>query len=50
MYIYIVVIDVGVFISLCDSEFHIHGVICMIVRHRENASGSATYSDFFVSY
>ena len=19
--------------SLCDSEFHIHGVICMIVRH-----------------
>ena len=48
--IYIVVIDVGVFISLCDSEFHIHGVICMIVRHKENASGSATYSDFFVSY
>ena len=22
--------------SLCDSEFHIHGVICMIVRHKEN--------------
>ena len=22
--------------SSCDSEFHIHGVICMIVRHKEN--------------
>ena len=36
--------------SLCESEFHIHGVICMIVRHKENISGSATYSDFYVNY
>ena len=36
--------------SLCDSEFHIHGVICMIVRHRENVLRSATYSHFYVSY
>ena len=35
--------------SSCDSEFHIHGVICMIVRHKENVLGSATYSDFYVS-
>ena len=38
------------FISSCDSEFHIHGVICMIVRHKENVLGSATHSDFHVSY
>ena len=36
--------------SLCDSEFHINGVICMIVRHKENALGSSTNSDFYVSY
>ena len=36
--------------SLCDSEIHIHGVICMIVIHRENAFGSATHSDFYASY
>ena len=36
--------------SLCDSEFHIHGVICMIVRHKENVLGSAINSDFYVSY
>ena len=36
--------------SSCDSEFHIHGVICMIVRHKENVLGSTTYSDFYVSY
>ena len=36
--------------SLCDSEFHMHGVICMIVRHKENLSGSATYREFNVSY
>ena len=36
--------------SSCDSEFHIHCVICMIVRHKENVLGSATYSDFYVSY
>ena len=36
--------------SSCDSEFHIHGVICMIVRHKENVLGSATNSDFYVSY
>ena len=50
MYIYIVVFDVDVINSLCDSEFHIHGVICMIVRHKENVLGSATYRDFYVSY
>ena len=38
------------FNSSCESEFHIHGVICMIVRHKENVLGSATYSDFHVSY
>ena len=36
--------------SLRDSEFHIDGVICMIVRHKENVFGSATYSDFYVIY
>ena len=36
--------------SSCDSEFHIHGVICMIVRHKENVLVSATYSDFYASY
>ena len=35
--------------SSCDSEFHIHGVTCMIVRHKENVLGSATHSDFYVS-
>ena len=35
--------------SSFDSEFHIHGVICMIVRHKENILGSATNSDFYVS-
>ena len=49
-YVYIVVFDVDVLNSLCDSEFQIHGVICMIVRHKENVLGSATYSDFYVSY
>ena len=38
------------FNSSCDSEFHIHGVICMIVRHNKNALCSATNSDFYVSY
>ena len=36
--------------SSCDSELHIHGVICMIVRHKENVLVSATHSDFSVSY
>ena len=36
--------------SSCDSEFHIHGVICMIVKHIENVLVSATHSDFYVSY
>ena len=36
--------------SLCDSEIHILGVIYMIVRHKENILGSATHSDFYVSY
>ena len=46
----IVVFDVDVYNSLRYSEFHMHGVICMIVRHRENVLGSATYSDFYMSY
>ena len=36
--------------SLCDSEFHIHGVICIFVRHKENVLGSATYGYLYVSY
>ena len=36
--------------SVCDLEFHIHRVICMIVRHKENVLGSATNSDLYVSY
>ena len=52
IYIYIVVFDVDVWsilhVTLC--EFHIHGVICMIVRHKENVLGSATYSDFYVDW
>ena len=46
----IVVFNVDVLDSLCDSESHIPGVICMIVRHKENVFGSATNSDFYESY
>ena len=27
-----------------------YGVACMIVRHKENVLGSATYCEFYVSY
>ena len=49
MYIYSS-FDVDVCLILHVTQFHIHGVICMIVRHKENVLGSATYCDFYVSY
>ena len=45
----IVVFDVDVRL-IPVTQFHIHGEICMIVRHKENVLGSATNSDFYVSY
>ena len=47
----ILVLDVDVCLILyVSSELHIHGVICMIIRHKENVLGSATHSDLYVSY
>ena len=42
-------IYIHIYIYICIYKFHIHGVVCMIVRHKENVLGSATYSDFDVS-
>ena len=33
MYVYTIFLRRCLINSLCDSEFHIHGVICMIVRY-----------------